>query len=197
MFFLTPAFDLELFVLINQHLRCGLFNLIMPIISSTTILFAAMGVAAIAAVLLRGKRQLIYMLILVAAMGLSDFTTGVVKDQVQRVRPLNAVAGTHQYAHGFWQQVPHDFVQTKETGTSYPSAHSSTTMAVAVLSMLLWPGLKKWPLLLPLFVGYSRVYVGKHYPTDVLAGWLFGLGVAIVIWMVWRHGVSRLLPGDD
>lgn len=197
MFFQTLPFDLKLFLLINQQLRCSLFDFIMPILSSTLALFLVMGIAALVLAIRSGKHHLIYFLVILAAMGISDFGTGVVKDEVKRVRPLNAVPGTHQYAHGFWQQVPYDFVQTKKAGTSHPSAHSSTTMAIAILAMLFWPALKKWPLILPLLVGYSRVYVGKHYPVDVMAGWLFGAIVALVVWMMWKYGFSRFLPDKN
>lgn len=197
MFFLTPPLDLELFLLINQQWRCGLFDAAMPVLSSMPLLLISLsGLAVIAAARL-GKRQFILFLILLAGMGLTDLTTKMIKAEVGRVRPLNAVAETHHQAHGVWDQRPADFVREKDTGTSYPSAHASNTMALAVLAMLLWPGLKKWPLLLPLLVGYSRIYLGKHYPTDVLAGWTFGLVVGYCVWLLWRYGISRWLPDKD
>jgi undecaprenyl-diphosphatase len=191
MFFLTPAFDLWLFRLVNQQWRSPLLDVIMPVLSSMTVLLLCIGAAAVYAGIRYGRGQLVYFLILVAALGLTNAATDVVKDQVKRVRPLNAVAGTYHKAHGPWQQRAQDFEQVKQEGSSYPSAHASNTMCLAVLACLLWPALGKWPLLLPLVVGYSRLYLGKHYPSDVVAGWLFGLAVAMAVWLVWSYWLSR------
>lgn len=194
MFFLTPTLDLNLFLLINQHLRCGIFDTIMPIFSSSAMLFVLLALALVIAFIKGGKREIILFLVLLAGMGATDFTTNIVKKQINRVRPLNAIAETHYQESGQWQTRPADFVRTKEQGRSYPSAHASNSMCLAVLALLLWPALKKWPLILPLLVGYSRVYLGKHYPTDVLAGWLWGLLIASAIWLIWNEIRRRFLP---
>jgi len=191
MFFLTPGLDLKLFLLVNQQWRNPLFDAIMPVLSSMAALFVCLGLAATYAAYRFGRRQIVLFLILLAAMGLANSATDLVKSEVGRVRPLNAVAGTFHQAHGHWDQRPLDFEQTKERGTSYPSAHAANTMCLAALACLLWPALGKWPLLLPLLVGYSRLYVGKHYPTDVMGGWLLGLAVALTVWLVWRYGLRR------
>lgn len=193
MFFQTLPLDLKLFLLINQQLRCWLFDVLMPVFSSTAALLVIAAIFLTVAVYKSGRKHIVLFLVLAAGMGITDFTTGLIKDQVGRVRPLNAVAETYHMDKGEWLQRSADFVQTKEHGSSYPSAHSSNTMCLAILAMLLWPALKKWPLIIPLVAGYSRVYLGKHYPTDVLAGWLFGVITALTVWVIWKYGVSRLL----
>jgi undecaprenyl-diphosphatase len=67
----------------------------------------------------------------------------------------------------------------------FPSGHSITMVLLyGLIVYLLLPHLSSWRwrllavvdyVLLVLFVGYARVYIGSHYPTDVLAGYSFGL----------------------
>jgi undecaprenyl-diphosphatase len=74
---------------------------------------------------------------------------------------------------------------------SMPSSHAANTGAAAFHFLLFYPRL--WPglLLLALVVAYSRVYVGVHYPADVLVGLLVGLISAATIQVLYRLGRAR------
>lgn len=196
--FATPSWDLALFEFANGVFRNGLFDWLMPLFSSALFLWAVvLGGLALGA-RRYGRAQWAGLLILALAVGLADGGTNLVKNATGRVRPLNALAQTYFIEDGQWRQRPADFVQTKSEGSSYPSAHAANAMAAAVVIWLLWPGTRRSIWTLPLLVGWSRLYLGKHYPADVLMGWLFGLGAALAVWTAVKlvRGGKRLgLPG--
>lgn len=185
MFFQTPQLDLDLLVFINQQCHSAWLNLPMQLLSSRLALFILLPLIMAWAVRKHGRRVLPLFLLLLLAMGATDLTTNMVKSQVQRVRPLNAIPLTHFVEDGQWQQRPEHYFRTKTAGTSYPSGHAANTACLAVLALLIWPAVGKKILWLPFLVGLSRLYLGKHYPTDVLAGWLFGGVVAGFVWLAW------------
>ncbi|MBI2269135.1 MAG: phosphatase PAP2 family protein [Bacteroidetes bacterium] len=69
---------------------------------------------------------------------------------------------------------------------SFPSGHTSSAFATATSLSLAYP---RWYVIAPSFlwassVAYSRMYLGVHYPTDVLGGMLIGIGVSCILWEV-------------
>ncbi len=76
----------------------------------------------------------------------------------------------------------------------YFSAHAASSMAAAVfLGLLLKPFYKALPFLLLLWasvVAYSRIYLGVHYPLDIITGMFFGawIGLAVYKLNIWSQG---------
>jgi undecaprenyl-diphosphatase len=69
--------------------------------------------------------------------------------------------------------VPHD--------GSFPSGHAATSFAAATVLSFAFPRLAPALFLLAAAVGFSRVYVGVHYPLDVLGGAVLGVLVATAL----------------
>ncbi len=83
-----------------------------------------------------------------------------------------------------------------EANFSFPSRHAMGSMTLAcVLVLLAWRTRWRWPLLLALLpfvvlVGLSRVYLGVHYPSDILAGWAAAMAWAVAVFLT-VYGVHR------
>lgn len=93
---------------------------------------------------------------------------------------------TQAMKYTFNRQRPYDAYPTIinpytiEKDASFPSGHTSTAFALATSMSIQY---KKWYVVVPAYawagsVGYSRMYLGEHYPTDVLAGAAIGIGSA-------------------
>ena len=70
-------------------------------------------------------------------------------------------------------------------GPSFPSGHAATSFACATTLALLAPRLAPALFVLAAAIAWSRVYVGVHYPLDVLAGAALGVAVALLFRALW------------
>ena len=108
------------------------------------------------------------------AIAISELAAQVMKRLADQPRPLWVIPGLD--THGY---------PTDPHGNAYPSAH--TAMVVAVVSAL-WPW-TKWPqrivgVTFAVLVACNRIYIGAHWPLDVVGGSAIGLLAGIITWLI-------------
>ncbi len=122
-----------------------------------------------------------------AAIGVDGVMTYSLKKIVNRDRPYVTYPDVHP--------------ATFETSNSFPSGHTSLAFTTATAMSLKYP---KWYVIAPSYlwacsVGYSRLNLGVHYPSDVIAGALLGAGSAYVTYKIndwfWKKRKSKILIG--
>lgn len=144
---------------------------ITPIVKTITFLASTyffIGLSILLLIMIKNKKT---GLSIIVNLGLSALTNFIVKNIVQRPRPI-------------------DHRLISETGFSLPSGHSMVSMAFyGYLIYLICKYIKnkKIKICLTIFlssliflVGLSRIYLGVHYTTDVLAGYLLGISYLII-----------------
>lgn len=128
-------------------------------------------------------------LILIVALGSCDFSTNLIKHNIKRLRPSHDIEISN---HLNYITINNELYRGGLYG--FFSSHAANT---ACCCMLLWYMLHNkrfWVRLcliaFTFFCGYSRIYMGVHYPSDVAAGWCYGMVLA----GIWIMILNRLMP---
>jgi undecaprenyl-diphosphatase len=134
---------------------------------------------AVAAAWLRRPLVVVAVILAIEA---ASFADGVLKRTIDRARPFVGDPRVHPSI-----ALPHD--------PSMPSGHAMNAFAGAVLLVAVMPR-ARWPLLaLAVLIGLSRVYLGVHFPSDVIAGAILGAAIgAAAAWLL-RRGERLLRTG--
>lgn len=137
-----------------------------------TVLTLVTVVAALAFVLHKRHR---HALVLVATVMLAQVSSEISKQIIGRPRPDLVPHGSYVYSHSF------------PSGHSMLSAATYLTLAMLIASLESTRRAKAMvyglAALLMVAVGFSRVYLGVHWPSDVLGGWAFGAAYSLLAWL--------------
>lgn len=130
------------------------------------------------------QESALFLVIGILAVGMSDLSAKYLfKELFERYRPSQNLEIQHRL----------HFVNNYKGGMyGFISNHSSNMFALTTYVYLVLTKLVKKKLLLgmflfPIIIGYSRVYLGVHYPSDVIIGGLWGSLIGIIFYRIYQH----------
>lgn len=177
--------DQQLFLFLNS-LHSTFFDTLMHAISGRVIWFPLYLAILIYLGIKYKRRFLIVILFIIIAATLTDQISVIIKNAVHRLRPCfePALAGLVHTVNG-------------ECGGQYSfvSSHAANSFDVALLSLLFIR--KRWftisIILWATIVGYSRIYLGVHYPGDWICGSILGASVGWICYSLYILTENKIL----
>jgi len=154
--------DISVFYFVNHTLSNPLFNKFFPFITEVKNWYISYIILLLILIFKGGKLGRISALLVILLITATDqFSSSFLKELVGRIRPCNDLPDVNILAGC-------------TSSFSFPSSHAVNNFAVAVFFSMLFPKFK-WALFISAFLlALSRVYVGVHYPSDIIGGALIG-----------------------
>jgi undecaprenyl-diphosphatase len=192
--------DAWLFQLINLRLVHPAADDLMVFLTKGNLSGHIYLLAILFIIIRKGKHALPVILLTLAAVGIADYTaSGIFKPLMQRIRPCFALDHCR-------------LLVLQVRSFSFASSHAANSAAAATMTWLFFhrgPFIEKlfalFMALYALLIAYSRVYVGVHYPGDILGGIAIGICSSLLLygsvsWVVknlFQKALMRADPGAD
>ncbi len=132
------------------------------------------------------KHMLLVIFSLALLIAFTDQMTNLVKNSVQRLRPCN-------------DPETKDIIRLvkQSSSFSYFSGHAANSLASTTFIVLILRKYYKYAFLFflfPLIFAYSRIYLGLHFPGDILSGYIFGIGTGYLFSKIYEVYRKKYFP---
>ncbi len=172
-------FDLWLFHLINTGLANSVFDSLMPFITEAKHWFLLYLFGGFLLVRSGRKGVFILFLLIITAVLSDQINSNILKDYFGRIRPCHTLDDLR-------------LLVNCGMGKSFPSSHAANSFAAAVVLIHFFRPYRWLFLTIAILIAFSRVYVGVHYPMDVIAGAAVGFIVGYAVLLAARPFEKRM-----
>ncbi|MCE1197482.1 MAG: phosphatase PAP2 family protein [Marinilabiliales bacterium] len=177
--------DKSLFLSLNSH-HNHLMDYVMTLFTLTSTWIVFYGVVLVVIIRKYGKKSIPVILSLVLIILLADQISGLIKHSVMRLRPSNDPT-----------VAPLAYIFFEKGGLyGFVSAHAANAFSFATFSALLFRSKRYAFFIFPwaLLIASTRVYLGVHYPGDILGGMLLGSLVGFGIFQLLVYLEDKIFP---
>jgi len=180
--------DTAIFRFINRSLENPVFNLIMPVVTDFEKWRAVVLLIWAGLILFGGNKGRWAGLFLIPLIVASDqISSHLLKPLIARTRPCDMLGNVHLwYGHEGWIITPSQVVQSYKSSFSFPSSHAANITASMLFLALVYRRIAIPLILFAFLVSLSRIYIGVHWPADVLAGMTLGAILAIIAYFLFK-----------
>jgi undecaprenyl-diphosphatase len=202
--------DQSLFYSINRHWTHPALDLPMAALSSWDFWWPFVALAGLLLVIFGGFRGRACVFCVALAVGVTDgLVVDAIKNGVGRPRPHQTLDGVRildlQKANprflALFKPLKVEYSSPAiqpVRGISFPSGHASNNFAVAVVLTVFYRR-RGWLYFIPAtLISYSRIYIGAHYPSDIVVAAIIGAGIALVVLAIcealWRRLAGKIVP---
>lgn len=172
--------DITLFYFFNGTLSNSFFDKLMPFITNHNHWILLYTFVVVSLLWKGGKKGRICVLLLFITIALSDqISSSLIKEAVGRIRPCH-----------FLDDV--NLLVPCGGGKSFPSSHAVNNFSAALVLSFFYREYKWIFFSIAALMAFSRVYVGVHYPFDVIVGAIIGLLIAFSIILIYKSIAKKV-----